>query len=154
MAATESGRVWTGPRARLKMLGKNRGWARNLNMRERVQYDPVRVLDNVRVQEQVPLMYEVSLDAEQVFIVGRSLKQDGIFPGVGGDPDTHLRNILDIGEIDVSVEDNRTSQIMASFPDAKCSEHGLRVDAGSIVGEDVQFVATVMLDVTEVGSVA
>ena len=150
MAGTELNSVFSGPRARVQINGARRGWGRNVNMRERLQYDPARVLDNVRTQEFVPLLYEVGLDMEQIFIVGRSLKGDGIFPGVGRNTDEHLLNILNQGELDVSVEDNREERILAQVPDAKCSEHGLRVEAGAIVGEDVQFVATVMFDATEV----
>ena len=142
-------RVFSGPRARVKIDGKPQGWGRGVRIRERQAFDPLRVLNNVRVKEQVPLNYDVELGMDIFQLVDSSLKAQGIFPQVGSNPDEHLSNILAQKAMAILVEDAKTDTIMANFPDAKCAEHGMDVSAGAVVGTDLQFVATVMFDQSE-----
>ncbi len=148
----ESGRILTGPRASISINGRRRGYARDLRIEESLRYDPLRVLGNIRVQEQVPISYEVQLRASEIFVVGDSIKSDLIFPKVGSSPEEHQRNILDLAELDISIEDVRTRQIMANFPDARCTSHSLSVGPEGLSSVDVEFVATVMFGQFEIGS--
>lgn len=150
MAAPEKGLVVTGARARLLINGIKIGWATNVSVSESITYEEVRVLDNIQVQEHVPTSYAVGLSASRIRIVGKTLKSQGFFPSVGQDPDEHLQNILTNGELSVTLEDNQTGQIIATYEQVKCSDHNFTVTSVGIVGNDMNFVAIRSKDESEV----
>ena len=51
----EKGNLFTGARARFSISGVKVGFARNVTVREEIQLDPVEVLDNIEVEEYVPV---------------------------------------------------------------------------------------------------
>lgn len=150
MSAGEKGLVFTGARARLVINGKKVGWATSVSGSEEIQYDEVEVLDNIQIQEHVPVRYRVTLSMGLVRIVGRTLKSEGFFPKIGGSAEDHLKNILTNGELVVTVEDNETGKILATYEQAKVASHNWTINATGIVGEDVSFVAIRSKDEVEI----
>jgi hypothetical protein len=146
----QKGRIYTGARARLSVEGKIIGYARNVNGSESIEYTPIEVLDNVEVEEWVPTAYRVTLTAGMFRIVGDTLKSNGLFPNNGTDTAEHLTNILATGELSAQLEDTKTGKIISQITGVKVASHNFTVDARGVVGEDVEFVATRMMDESEV----
>ena len=138
----EKGRVFTGARARLMVHGKKIGYATNVAGSEEIQYDPIEVLDNIQVEEFVPVAYRVTLTASKVRIVGESLKTQGLFPPIGTSPEEHLTNILLSGDMSAVIEDSKSpGASIAKYEQVKIASQNYTVNARGVVGEDVTFVA-------------
>lgn len=150
MGAPEKGLVFTGARARFLLNGKKVGWATNVSGSEEIQYDEAEVLDNIQIQEHVPVRYRCTLTMSQIRIVGQTLKSAGFFPKLGANGEEHLRNILTNGELVATIEDNETSQILAAYEQVKVASRNFTINATGIVGEDVNFVAIRTSDESEV----
>lgn len=146
----EKGRLFTGARARFSVEGKVIGYARNVSGSESIEYFPVEVLDNIEVEEHVPVAYRVTLTASMFRIVGSTLKSNGLFPANGQDTADHLTNILLTGELNAQIEDTKTGKIIAQYTQVKIAGHNWTVDARGVVGEDVEFVAIRHADESEV----
>jgi hypothetical protein len=150
MPAPERGLVFTGARARFLIEGTRVGWATNVSGGEEIQYDPIEVLDNIQVQEFVPVAYRATLTASRIRIVGKTFKSQGWFPKLGANAEEHLRNILAAGVLAASVEDNQSGSILANYDTAKIASHNYTVNARGAVGNDVNFVVTRMADESEI----
>lgn len=135
------GRLFTGARARFSIEGTKVGYARNVAVTEEIQYDPVEVLDNIEVEEFVPVAYRVTFTASQFRIIGETLKSLGFFPSNGGDTNEHLENILVSGDLVATIEDTATGTLFATVEQCKVASHNWTVDARGVVGEDMTFVA-------------
>lgn len=146
----EKGRVFTGARARLSINGKKVGFATNVAGSEEIEYQPVEVLDNIEVEEFVPVAYRVTFTASLVRIIGETIKSEGYFPTAGTTPEEHLENILLQGDMVATIEDSKTSSIMMTLEQMKVQSRNFTVNARGIVGKDVTFVATRMKDESEV----
>ncbi len=147
----EKGRLLTGARARFSIDGVKVGYARNVQIGENINYEPVQVLDNIETEEHVPVGYEVStFTASQFRIIGETLKSRGWFPSAGANTEEHLTNILTTGELSATLEDSRTGRIFASVEQVKIASHNFTVDARGIIGEDVTFNAIRLKDESEV----
>lgn len=150
MAAPEKGLVFTGARARFLINGIKIGWAQNVTGGEEIQYDPVDVLDNIEVQEYVPIGYLATLSASRVRIINKTTKSQGFFPSVGGNSDEHLTNILNAGDLAGQVEDNATNAIFANYEQVRMASHNWTINARGIVGNDMTFVAIRARDESEI----
>ena len=146
----EKGRLFTGARARFSLNGIKVGFARNVTVREEVQLDPAEVLDNIEVEEYVPVAYRVTFSASFFRIIGTTIKSQGFFPSTGGTTEEHLTNILNSGDLTATVEDTRTASLFATLEQVKIQSHNWTIDARGIVGEDVEFVAIRLRDESEV----
>ncbi len=146
----QKGRILTGARMRFLINGAKVGYARNVNVSEELRYDPAEVLDNIEVEEYVPIGYNVRLRASQFRIVGETLKSLGYFPKVGANTEEHLSNVLTSGDMTATLEDTKTGKIVATLEQVKIASHNWTVDARGIVGEDVEFVAIRNKDESEI----
>lgn len=146
----EKGRLFTGARARFSINGVKVGYARNVAVTEEIQYDPVEILDNIEVEEYVPVAYRVTFTASQFRIIGETVKSLGYFPNVGSNVEEHLENILVSGDLTATVEDTRTGSIYATLEQVKVASHNWTIDARGVVGEDLTFVAIRVKDESEV----
>lgn len=146
----EKGRLFTGARARFSINGVKVGYARNVAVTEEIQYDPVEILDNIEVEEYVPVAYRVTFTASQFRIIGETVKSLGYFPNVGSNTEEHLENILVSGDLTATVEDTNTGKIFATLEQVKVASHNWTIDARGVVGEDLTFVAIRVKDESEV----
>lgn len=146
----EKGRLFTGARARFSIDGVKVGYARNVALTEEVQYDPADVLDNVEVEEFVPVKYRVRFTAGMFRVIGETLKERGWFPSVGGNTEEHLTNILVSGDLTATIEDTKTGKIFATVEQVKVASHNWTIDAVGIVGEEMEFVAIRVRDESEI----
>ena len=143
-------RIATGARCKFSIQGKVIGYARNVSATEEIEYQPIEVLDNIRVEEHVAVAYRVRLTASFFRIVGDSLKSMGFFPPNGGDTSTHMENILLSGEMNAQIEDTKTGKIITQAHQVKVASHNWTVDAKGVVGEDMEFVAISITDESEI----
>ncbi len=146
----EKGRILTGARARFLINGEKVGYARSVTITEEIEYQPVETLDNIEVEEHVPVAYRVTMNASQFRIVGETIKSKGWFPATGSNTETHLQNILTNGELSATLEDVKTGQIVASLEQVKAASHNYTIDARGIVAEDMTFVAIRHKDESEI----
>ena len=70
----EKGLIITGARARFSIEGVKVGFATDVNLGEEIQYEEANVLDNIEVEEYVPVGYRVTFTARKFRIVGETLK--------------------------------------------------------------------------------
>jgi len=98
-------------------------------------------MDSIQVIEHVPTDYDVSMSADFVRIVGDTIKSKGWFPKQGASPEEHLRNMLAMGELTATIEDNETAQIIANVEGVKISERNVNISARGVVGTNVSMVA-------------
>ena len=146
----EKGRVFTGARARFSIDGGRVGFATNVAGSEEIQYDPVEVLDNIEVDEFVPVAYRVTFTSSQIRIIGETIKSQGFFPQAGTNTEEHLANIQLQGDMVCTIEDTKTQSLMMTLEQAKIASRNFTVNARGIVGKDVTYVATRMKDESEV----
>jgi hypothetical protein len=148
----EKGLVFTGARARFSVNGKKVGWATNVSGSEEIQYEEAEVLDNIQVQEHVPVRYRCTLSCSTIRIVGKTLKSQGFFPKIGANSEDLLRNILTNGDLSAMIEDTNAgvTTIIANYEQVKVASHNWTINATGIVGEDVTFVAIRVKDESEV----
>jgi len=142
-------RLFTGARARFSINGVKVGYARNVAVTEEIQYDPVEVLDNIEVEEFVPVAYRVTFTASKFRVIGETVKSLGYFPNNGANTEEHLENILVSGNLTATVEDTSTGQLFATLEQVKVASHNWTIDARGVVGEDMTFVAIRVKDESE-----
>lgn len=146
----EKGRVFTGPRARLMINGKKVGYTTNVAGTEEIENFPAEVLDNIEVEEFVPVAYRVNFTASRVYLIKETLKSQGYFPSSGSSPEDHLTNILNQADMVCTIEDSKTGAIMMTLEQVKVAARNFTIGARTIVGEDVTFNAVRMKDESEV----
>ena len=74
------GRMITGARARFSINGQKVGYAQGVTIADGIEYFPAEVLDNIEVEEHVPLSYRVNSFTCRMFrIVGDTVKSKGWF---------------------------------------------------------------------------
>lgn len=146
----EKGRLLTGARARFSVNGVKVGYATNVSWSETHNIFATEVLDNVEVEEQVVVGYNVELSASKFRIVGETLKSLGLFPAVGANTEEHLENILVSGDLSATIEDSRTGSLIATFEQIKIQSVNWQVDARGLVGENVTWACVRVKDESEV----
>ena len=104
------------------------------------------MLGNIRVNEHVPIAYDVTFSVGTFRIIGHSLKAAGYFPKNGTDSADHLKNILNSGELSATIEDQHTGTLLATVEEVKIASQSYSIDARSVAGNDVQFVAILLHD--------
>ncbi len=147
----EKGRLLTGARARFSINGVKVGYARNVAITEEIQMEPVEVLDNIEVEENVPVAYRITQFNAGLFrVIGETMKSQNWFPKAGANTAEHLLNILNTGDLNATIEDTKTGSIFAIVEQVKVQSKNLSIDARGIIGEDVNFVAIRMKDESEI----
>lgn len=149
MSSLAKGKMFSGARAVFSLSGVQVGFATSVSVGESIDYQPVETLDNIEVDEYVPVGYRVTFSAAQFRIVGSTLKSQGWFPKVGNNTNDHLSNILTNGDLTATIEDRTTGTILATLEQVKVTDHNWTVNARGIVGEDVNFVAIRLKDESE-----
>lgn len=144
------GNVFTGARAKFSINSVKVGYATNCSGSEEVVYEPVEVLDNIEVEEFVPVAYRVNFTAGRVRIIGETLKSAGWFPKNGANPSEHLQEILKTGDLTCTIEDSKTGKAFMTLEQVKAASHNWAVNARGIVAEDMAFVAIRMRDESEI----
>lgn len=148
---TEKGKVFTGARARITFQGVDIGYGTGCNSRENINFEKVRPLGHIRVVENVATSYDVSFTMDFVRLVGDSLKKNGLFPKTGVSDDDHLRNILTQGLLTIAIMDRvDTTKTLALLQEAQCSTRGMNIGGQGVVGENTEWVGTVINDESEV----
>lgn len=148
--------VFSGARARFKINGNYVGYATGCSGSEEIMYEEINVLDHLEVVEHVPIGYRVSFSASRVRLIGDEAGNNGslrgallAMPKLGQNDGEHLQNLLDMGDMQCTIEDTRTGKIFMTLTGVKTASHGWSVAARSIVGEDVTFVCIRAIDEAE-----
>jgi hypothetical protein len=148
MSDKVKGAMFTGARAKFSIQGVHVGYARNVAVTEEIEYQPVEILDQIQVEEFVPVAYRVRFTASMFRIVGETLKKQGWFPKLGQTSAEHLENILLVDGMVATIEDTKTGETFATLEQVKIASHNWTIDARGIVGEDVEFTAVRLRDET------
>jgi len=149
-------KVFSGARARFDIIDiygrpNTVGYAAGVSGGEDIEYQPVEVLDNLAIQEHVPVSYRTSLNC-QIFrtVVGTgqgdgkfgSLRQRGLMP--------IYEDILTSGTMTATVVDHGAGKgnqfAVYKFTDVRAASTSFDITPRGIVGENVTFVAIKRLD--------
>lgn len=141
--------VPTGARCVFKLNGQTLMYARSVAISEQVDYQPINVLNDIRVAQFVPTAYRVTLTASMIRLVGTTLKSLGFFAKTAQDATTQIIGILNIGELVAELQDSVTGKTFATVNGVKIASHSFSVDAQGIIAEDVEFVAISTVDESE-----
>lgn len=139
--------VFSGARAIFRLGGQKVAFASGCDGSEEIMYEPVDVLDNLEVQEFVPVGYRVTFTcaifrtvkgvegakAPKEGMYG-SMKEMGIFPSI-----LDLKNILLKGSMTASIIDKLTNKVVAQVEEVKCASYNWTISARGIVGQNVTF---------------
>ena len=151
MPAGIRGNCLSGARGVLLINGAKVGWATSVEVREMIDYRPVRVLDDVEVVDFAPVGYgPVQVSMATLTIVGQTLKSQGLFPKAGQEEGGHLLNILNQGELNLSVEDRKTGTVAFLVIGLVIADQNFSVEAGNLSGTRVSGMARRVLDGSEV----
>jgi len=139
----------SGPRGAILLDGQKVGWATQVEVREGIEYRPVRVLDEIEVVSHEPVAYNVQVTMATLTIVGKSLQQMGYFPKGGSQLGSRLLEILGTDELTMSVDDRKTGTPAFVVIGLKISEQSISIEAGNISGTRVTCVARAKIDAAE-----
>lgn len=150
MPAGIRGNCLSGARGVLLINGQKVGWATSVEVGEPIDYRPVRVLDDVEVVDFAPVGYgPVTVDLATLTIVGKTLKSAGLFPKAGAEEGSHLLNILNLGELNLSVEDRKTGTVVFLVIGLVFPSQRFSIEAGNLSGTRVSGLARRVLDGSE-----
>ena len=147
-------RVFSGARCLFLFNGEPVGFANGISGSEEIQYEPVEILDHLDVQEFVPVGYRTTLGAQIFYTVAQgasddvnapgSLKQQQIFP--------KFDDIFRIQGVDALISDDKrlTGKVLEQFHGVKTSSRNFNIAPRGLVGQNVGFVATRLMDVSEI----
>ena len=142
--------VFSGARCLLTIDGRVIGYARNASYSTTTNFEPVRVLGNIEVQEHVPTQYQVSFNVSSFNLVGGDVVGEGLMPAGGQSPDERLLNLLTSGELVAVFEDKKTNRAVARIEGLKLATNTVTMDASNAVGQDSTFVAKRVLFESEI----
>lgn len=140
--------TFSGARAIFLIDGIRVGFAGGVSGEEVIDYEPIDVLNQLEVEEHVPVAYRCSLSAQVFRVINSPLKKFGdsnqeIFP--------KQSNILSTDEFTATIEDDLIEGvIMAQFEGVKASGHTFDVSARGVVSENISFVAIRLKDESEI----
>lgn len=150
--------TFAGARAIFRVNGDKIAFASNVDGSEEIQYEPVDVLDNLEVQEHVPVGYRVTFTCGLFRTirgnvgarppkegVHGSVKEMGLFPKAGQD----LLNVLTNGTLTCTIEDRLTKKTIMQLEECKMQSHNFSVTARGIVSTNCSWVAIRMKDESE-----
>lgn len=133
--------VFSGPRCRFTMNGTVVALGRDVAASEEIRYDPLEVLNNIEVEEHIPVGYVASMSASQIMQVDKTLEALEIFPKKGQDHVAFLRNILTLPDLIAQVEDEITDIVVARVFGVKLASRQFSVNARGTVPMELSFVA-------------
>lgn len=146
------GNVLTGCRCRLITDSVTAIYATGLALNIDTQREALKELGNIRTAENVALGYEVSFSASFARVLGLTMQSEDfaqIDPAVGNTPEEHLRNVLNREPWTGLIEDIKTGRIVYRIEECEVARVGMRLDARSIMMYDVEFVAIVAKNESE-----
>lgn len=149
--------VLSGARAIFKIGSNKVAFASNVDVSEEVMYEPVDVMDNIEVQEHVPVGYRVTFTCG-IFRTVRgtpnatepkqsddvrqgmhgSLRQMGIFP--------QIKDILTSGVLNCTITDRLTNKTIMTLQEAKSASTNYSITARGIVAQNLSFVGIRIAD--------
>jgi hypothetical protein len=145
-----SSEVFSGARCMLTINGQQVGFARSASYSVNINYEPVKVLGNIEVQEHVATSYNVQFSVGSFNLVGGDVVAEGLMPAGGQSSDERLLNILTSGELTAVFECKKTNRTIARVEGLKLATDTVTMDASTAVGEDTTFVAKRVLFESEI----
>lgn len=142
--------VITGARVRFMLKGVKVGHATDWTCRESIRYEPLETLDNIEVDEHVPVGYYVDLSCRRAIIRKEDLKKSGWFPKTGTTSEKHLQEILLTGELEAVLLDSNNGEGLIIVTGVKIADHNWTITARGIAMEDVTFTAIRRKDESEI----
>lgn len=134
--------IYTGARAIFKVQGAQVAIATGVDVSETINYEPIRVLNDLAVVEHAEISYDCSVRCEVVKVVGQALKQIGLFP--------YFMNILTQPDLTIEIVDSVTNNtIIDTIYGVKPNTASYSVKAGQAVIQDLTFVAIRVQNVSE-----
>ena len=149
--------IVSGARARLKIQGRDIGYATGVSGSEDIEVVPITVLNNPQVKEYVPVGYTATMSASVVYLNGNSLKGSSLFPKTEADPQAHLQNMLTVGSfagtnftgLTIEILD-RSGSVFMTLSEAQMTSKSWSFGPRDVVVQDVTFVGILMKGESEV----
>ena len=152
--------VFSGARAIFRIGGQKVAYASGCDGSEEVMHEPADVMDNLEVQEYVPVGYRVTFNCAIFRTVpgtpgarvpsntsdpGQGMygspKAMGVFPGINRPEDILLK-----APLHCTIEDRLTHKVIMDLMEVKCANNNWSVTARGLVGTNLAFNAIRMHD--------
>lgn len=139
------GNVLHGARARFSINGVKQAYTTSISISEEFTQEPIKPIDQLETAEHVTTDYMVTLSCQWVRVVKNSIKnRDGVLVL------PTLRAALTSGELTGTIEDSVTEAVIATIIGVKASRYTLSIGARGVVMTDVDFVARIIQDESEI----
>lgn len=126
-------RAFHGARGYIVIRGKPVGYAQQATVGEDFNMVPIDTLDSLEVAEFVAAGYTVTFTASFVLVVGRSLKDAGVFQSA--------ETALTAEEFVIEIKDRPTDRPVKVIEGVKAKSVNATIQKGAITAEQVVFVA-------------
>jgi hypothetical protein len=143
--------VFSGARAIFKFNGEIVGFASGVSGSEEITYDPVDTLDHLETREHVPTGYRVTFSAQVFRTISRGVEDDVNAPGSLKEQNIFPKflDILRLDGVDALIQDEITKKVLFYLTTVKTTSYNFNITARGIVGQNVNFVAILALDESE-----
>ena len=138
-----------GARVRLYIGEKAIGYCSGVDGEETIDYEPVNVINQIKVVEFIPVAYRCSMSATIFRVVGETLKSKtlgSVFPD-----NSTRENILTSGDLNGRIENDIEKINLYSVYGMKAASQNFRIESRGIVSTNANFVAISFLDETQQG---
>lgn len=141
----------TGARCVFLINGQVVALARSVSYSFSYDYSEVRVLNNLRVFDHVPVSYRASVSFGMFRVPKQSLTTMGFYPQTGATASDQLTNVLTIPALTCVVVDTVSGAAIATITGVKIAGGSFTLDAGgNILASDVDCVCLAIYDESEI----
>lgn len=145
----------TGARCVFVLGGQVVAYCRSVSWSFQYEYSELRVLNNLAVEDHVPVSYRASLSFSQFRIPKQTLTTMGFFPKTGATPNEQLESVLTIPPLTAVIVDGISGSAIATFVGVKIAGGSFSLDAGgNILGNEVDAVVKRIYDESETAPAA
>jgi len=139
-----SNRGIAGARAELYFGITKAGWATGVSASENIQLQRIDVIGNIDSEEIEPVGRTVSMTADFVRILGKSLQELGLWPKGG------TAEVIAFSDMTAVIFDNVTNEPIYRLTGVKCETRNWRFDRQGVMTVNATFQAKRMHDETGV----
>ena len=130
----------TGARAVFQLNGKFLAWGAGISYSHQPQYEDYRTLNAYESVEHVPVGYTANFSCMQFTLIDRNLTTFGVQAQMGTDGTQHLLNVIQLGELNATVEDALNDKLLLQVFGLRFAGNSVDVSPNQLSTGNVSFV--------------
>ncbi len=145
----------SGARCSFILDGQVVALSRSVSWSYALEYQEVRVLNDLRVSAHTPTSYRCTISFSMFRVPKQTLATLGFFPKTGATSSEQISNVLSLPSLTAVIVDNITGVAIATFTGVKIAGGSFTLDAGgNVLATEVDCVAICMYDESELAPAA